>query len=507
MNNKPNIIMVLVDDLGYGDVSCFNPDSKIHTPNIDKLASEGMCFTDMHASSAVCTPSRYALMTGRYNWRSRLKYAAIPGTATPLIEDDRTTIGHIMQQSGYRTACVGKWHLGLGWQKQYPDTNLCDSMETPVSDRADFGIAYDKPILNGVNTRGFDYFFGMPASLDLPPYVFIENDKTESHPDITVGVPLQEFRNVGPQEACLQGPRAADFTFESAIPRCDDKVLSLVEEYAKAEQPFFIYYPTLAVHTPLVPTEAFAGKSIIGPYGDMVLQLDDFIGRLDTQLTASGIADNTIVIFTSDNGCSVEVDIPAMQALGHEPSYHFRGAKCDIWDGGHRVPYIVRWPQTIAPNTTCAATTCLVDTLATFAALNDISYPDDTAEDSVSNLALWKGSQEEVRDYTVHHSLFGMFAIRENEWKLEMCAGSGSNNPPFEGMQTQGMHPIQLYNMETDVGETTNVAQAHPEIVADLKQKLANCITSGRSTPGAPQENYPSERWPGIGWMHEEDGR
>ncbi len=498
---KPNIIMVFVDDLGYGDISCFNENSKVYTPNIDKLSKEGMSFTDMHATAAVCTPSRYSMLTGRYNWRSRLKNTAIPGTAEPLIEENRKTIGHIMQEAGYKTACVGKWHLGMGWQKNYEDTVFSDSMQAKVSDRADFGIAYDKPILNGPNEKGFDYFFGMPASIDLPPYVFIENNMAESYADITVGVELNDFRTEGPTKACLKGPRSKDFNFQEAIPRCDKKVLDLVEEYSKGEDPFFVFYPTLAVHTPLVPTDEFAGKSDIGPYGDMILQLDDFMGKLDCKLKNCGIYDDTIVIFTSDNGCSEEVDIPSLQAKGHFPSYHFRGAKCDIWDGGHRIPFIVRWKNEIKPNSIHDTTTCLVDMFATLAEIGEVSYGDENGEDSFSNLSLWKGSSLSVREHTIHHSLFGMFAIREGDWKLEMCAGSGSNNFPFEGMQTQGMYPIQLYNLAEDIAEKNNLAEQNPEIVQRLKNILAEYIKSGRSTQGQPQENYPCENWPGLHWL------
>ncbi len=498
---QPNIIFMLVDDLGYGDVSCFNPESKIHTPNMDALASQGLRMTDCHATSAVCSPSRYGLLTGRYNWRSRLKRTVLPGTAPSLIEEGRLTIAGLLQRAGYQTAAVGKWHLGMDWQKADPNTVFCDDVFAKVSTLPDWGIDYDKPIQNGPNAKGFDYFYGTTASLDQPPYVFIENDLPTAHPTKTLGV---ENCNHCLPDSMLQGeigPAAEDFEFETAVPRCDAKVLELIDEYAGGEKPFFIYYPSLAVHSPLSPAPEYQGKSGIGPYGDFVLQTDGFVGRLMDKLEENGIAEDTILIVTSDNGCSTSVDIPKLQAMGHFPSAQYRGAKADIWEGGHRIPFIVRWPGHIAANTTCGETTCLVDMMATFAELTGQTYGDDAGEDSVSNLSLWLGGQEPVREYTVHHSLFGNFSIRKENWKLEMCAGSGSFNYPVEGKDTADMPPVQLYDLAVDEGETTNVQDQHPEIVEELRTVLADYILRGRSTPGVSQDNYPCENWPGLEWM------
>ena len=502
---NPNVILVLIDDLGYGDVSCFNPQSKIPTPNLERLAQQGRRFNDCHASSAVCSPSRYALMTGRYNWRSRLKRTVLAGTAPHLIEDGRLTIAELMRRAGYRTACVGKWHLGMDWQKADPDTVLNDDVFNKVSPLPDWGLDYDKPIQNGPNAKGFDYFFGLTASLDQPPYVFLENDLPTCHPTKTLGDDDCNHSFPDSMYKGDRGPAAADFEFDTAVPRCDEKVLELVEEYAKGDQPFFLYYPSLAVHSPLAPAPEFKGKSAIGAYGDFVMQMDAFVGRLMDKLEETGIADDTILIFTSDNGCSTIADIPALQAQGHYPSAQYRGAKADIWEGGHRVPFIVRWPGHIPAGTTCGQTVCLVDMLATFAELTGQTYGDDAGEDSISDLPLWLGSDEPVREYTVHHSLFGCFSIRKGPWKLEMCAGSGSFNFPVEGKDTAGLPPVQLYDLEKDEGETVNVCEAHPDIVDELRTVLTEYIVTGRSTPGAPQENYPCENWPGLGWLQQAD--
>ena len=499
---NPNIILVLIDDLGYGDVSCFNPQSKIPTPNLERLAQQGRRFTDCHASSAVCSPSRYALMTGRYNWRSRLKRTVLAGTAPHLIEDRRLTIAELLRRAGYRTAAVGKWHLGMDWET-VGDTKLTIHMPEVDKRRDDLGLDYTKPIKNGPNAKGFDYYFGMAASLDQAPYMFIENDMAQAVPDCIIGSDDCDHASPGTEFLYDKGPAWSGFDLEQAVPTCDQKVLDLIDQWAGQEEPFFIYYPTLAVHGPLLPTNEFKGKSGLGAYGDFVLQVDAFIGRLEAKLDEKGIADNTIVVFTSDNGCSSIVGFEALAKHGHNPNYIFRGSKSDIWEGGHRVPMVIRWPGHIQPGTTCEQTMCLVDFFATFAQLTGQTYGDDAGEDSISDLPLWLGGDVAVREYTVHHSLFGCFSIRKGPWKLEMCAGSGSFNYPVEGKDTADMPPVQLYNLTEDEEEMVNVCDQHPDIVDELRTVLTQYIVTGRSTPGAPQENYPCENWPGLDWLQQ----
>lgn len=502
MSKRPNIILFLTDDLGYGDVSCMNPESKIHTGNIDRLAAGGMRFTDAHASSAVCSPSRYALLTGRYNWRSELKRMVLPGVSRALIEEGRETMASMLKKQGYRTACVGKWHLGMDWET-VDHTELTIHMPLVDKRRPDLGLDYDKPIKNGPNAKGFDYFFGMAASLDQAPYLFIENDRALAKPTRTIGSDACDHASPGTELLYDKGPAAADFDVRAAVPICDAKVLELVDSYAESEQPFFLYYPTLAVHGPLVPTDEYLGKSGIGLYGDFVLQVDGFIGKLMEKLDEKGIADNTIVIFTSDNGCSSIVDFRRLAELGHNPNYVFRGSKSDIWEGGHRIPLIIRWPEVIKPSGQCAQTMCLVDFFATFADITGFNIPDNAAEDSVSNLPLWRGSDKPIRTATVHHSFFGSFSIRKDGWKLEMCNGSGGGTLPNDSPAAQGLPPIQLYNLKDEIGETTNLWQEYPEKVEELRELLTDYIKSGRSTPGKPQENFPCESWPGLEWMTE----
>jgi len=500
MKKKPNIILVLIDDLGYGDLSCTNSDSKIRTKNIDRLGAEGMICTDAHASSAVCSPSRYALLTGRYNWRSRLKKTVLPGTSPPLIEEGRLTLPEMLKQCGYKTACVGKWHLGMDWATR-PEVQPSYELFDKISDRPDLGLDYTKPIKNGPNAKGFDYFFGMTASLDQAPYVFIENDLPQSYPTRIIGSEDCDHSMPSSMFLCDKGPASEDFDVKQAVPACDEKVLELIDGFAKQDEPFFLYYPSLAVHGPLVPADEYVGKSGIGAYGDFVLQVDGFVGKLMDKLEEKELADDTIVIFTSDNGCSTIVDFAALAKFGHHPSYHFRGAKADIWEGGHRIPYIIKWPEYIKPGSICDETFCLVDMFATFAEVNSYQYPDEAAEDSISVLSLFEGKKEPIRDYLVHHALFGYFSIRHKDWKLELCAGSGSFNYPVEGKDTEDMPPMQLYNLRDDIAEKTNLCNQYPEIVEELKAVLTNYITNGRSTPGKPQKNFPCENWPGLNWL------
>lgn len=503
MKQQPNVILFLVDDLGYGDVSCLNENSKIHTEHIDRLAQEGMRFTDAHSSSSVCTPSRYGILTGRYNWRSSLKRGVIPGYAPPLIEEGRMTLGSMFQRQGYQTAAVGKWHLGMDWACkdgfQLPRT-------IPEIDPDNMGVDFTGKIENGPLTRGFDYFYGMGGSLDQSPYVIVENDHAIHQPDHYVGTKGFEPFEKGAILEKDYGPCAPDFDFQQVVPMMHAKMLEMVETFAKNGKPFFLYAPTPAVHGPLLPTEEFVGKSGIGPYGDFVLQVDDFIGRLECKLAELGVADNTIIIFTSDNGCAPIVDPQGLhERTGHNPSYVYRGCKFDIWEGGHRVPLIVKWPGNIPQGVRCDETVCLVDFFATLADVTGFNYGDDAAEDSVSLLPLWKGGAEPVREATVHHSGSGKYSVRKGKWKLELCAGSGGVSAPAEGRDDlSGLPDVQLYDLTADIGERANVQGQHPEVVRELRDLLAGYIFAGRSTPGKTRKNEPAAGrvWPGLEWMN-----
>ncbi|MCC8152436.1 MAG: arylsulfatase [Lachnospiraceae bacterium] len=501
---KPNIILILTDDLGYGDLSCFNPDSKIRTEHIDAVAAEGLRNTDCHASSALCTPSRYGLLTGRYNWRSRLKRGVLPGQSSPLIEEGRETIGSFLQKQGYRTACVGKWHLGMNWTVK-DDYTLPETYEDPNGDqdKCAAGIDFTAPIADGPNTRGFDYFFGLPASLDQPPFVYIENDHVLTPPDHMIGV--RRLDRVGPsqQTEVEYGPAASGHDPAKVVPDMDAKVLSLVDDYAGKDQPFFIYYPTPAVHGPLLPAPEYQEKSGIGRYGDFVLQVDGFVGKLDEKLHEKGIADDTILIFTSDNGCSGIADYPTLKELGHNPSYIYRGKKSDIWEGGHRIPFIVRWPGHVPAGAERDQMTCLTDVFATIAEITGFTYGDDAGEDSFSALSVWEGGTEPIREDVMHHSVAN-YSLRRGKWKLEFCPGSGGMGPeakiPASGIPGDDT-PYQLYDLATDIREQNNLYGLRPEIEEELTRLAASYVKNGRTTPGKPQKNTECENWPGLEWM------
>lgn len=486
--NKPNLIYIFADDMGYGDVSCLNRDAQFKTACIDRLAAEGIRCTDAHSSSAVCTPSRYSVLTGRYNWRSVLKQGVTGGYSQSILEDGRLTIASMLREEGYRTACIGKWHLGLNWKLK--DGGFASTYQD--EDAVDFA----SPFTRGPLEHGFDYYFGISASLDMPPYVYLENDRAQT-------VPTVRFPGAQGQAMMRSGLMAEGFEAEAVLPELTERVETLIEKYSAEESPFFIYFPLPSPHTPIVPTEAFQGKSKTNGYGDFCLQVDDTVGRIMQALERNDLTENTIVVFTADNGCSPKADFEALAELGHHPSYVFRGHKADIYEGGHRVPCIIRWPLRIPADIQTEQTVCLGDLVATMADIVGYALPDDAAEDSVSNLPLWEGQIEQsIREATVHHSIDGSFSIRKGRWKLEMCPGSGGWSHPKPGSDEEAALPaIQLYDLSSDIGERSNVGEQHPDVVGELKTLLSDYIRNGRSTPGVPQLNTGPAHWPQLHWM------
>jgi arylsulfatase A-like enzyme len=479
MDELPNVVYILADDMGYGDVGCLNPQGKIPTPNMDRLGREGMIFTDAHSGSAVCTPTRYGVLTGRYSWRTSLKSGVYWGYSQPLIKEGRETVASLLKRHGYETACVGKWHLGLGWQAL---NSGADPSEKKSNTRPD----YTKPILNGPVDLGFDCFFGIPASLDMVPYVYVENDRVVEAPTETItGLEGYEFYR--------GGPAAPGFRHEEVLPMCTKKAVAFIERHAEArpDSPFFLYFPLSAPHTPILPTGEFKGKTGIGPYADFVHQCDWTVGRIMEVLERLGMAENTLFIVTSDNGCSPMANFEHLEEQGHDPSYHFRGHKADIFEGGHRIPYIARWPARVEAGSTYGHTICLTDLMATAAAIVGADLADNAGEDSVSTLPALLGiAKGPVREATVHHSINGSFSIRQGRWKLELCPGSGGWSDPKPGNAVEeGLPMIQLYDLSRDVGERENVQARHPDVVYRMIRLLEDYVERGRSTPGAPQKN------------------
>ncbi len=476
---SPNIVLLLCDDLGYGDIQCLNPDGKIATPNADRLAREGVIFTDAHSSSSVCTPTRYSLLTGRYNWRSRLKSGVLGGISRPLIEPEIKTIASVLQAHGYATACVGKWHLGLGWHSR-DDTPFKDEIEKGSEG---WQVDYARPFERGPNAVGFDYFFGISASLDMVPYTFLENDRVTQLPTVDAAFPMMLGRN--PNQTTRRGPAAASFDASDVLPAITKKSVALIEQWsadAKQGRPFFLYVPFASPHTPIVPVEAWRNKSGLNPYGDFVMQNDAAIGEILHALDEHNLTDNTLVIFTSDNGCSPQADFTELKNKGHHPSYQFRGHKADIFEGGHRVPFIARWPSGLPANVQCDALVGLQDTLATCADILDIELPESVGVDSFSWLPrVTQGNRDgAVRESLVHHSINGSFAIRRDRWKLCLCADSGGwSDPRPNTPQAQSLPSVQLYDLENDIAESQNLAHDRPDKVAELTAELEE-IRAGR---------------------------
>ncbi len=487
---KPNVVYILADDLGYGDLSCYNAGSKIRTPNLDRLAGEGMRFTDAHAPDAVCTPTRYGLLTGRYSFRSAMKAGVLPPWGEPLIEPDRLTVPGLLRRHGYATVCIGKWHLGWTW----PATNGQPASSTDGLGNVDFS----RPIADGPTTRGFESYFGVDVP-NYPPYCFIANDRTMGLPAVPALMYKGGFNR--------PGPMVAGWNLTNIMPELTRRAVRFIEEAAKAApaKPLFLYFPLTAPHYPVVPTAEFKGRSRAGDYGDFVTQVDGTVGNVLAALTRTGLATNTLVIFTSDNGPEcVEIEPGAydrMRAHGHHSMDGLRGVKRDAWEGGHRVPFLARWPGRIAGGATSAETICHVDLLATCAALVGAKLPPDAGEDSYNILPVLRGERLDrpVREATVLHSGSGKFAIRQGEWIL-IDARTGDDNgkrgePQWfrqERGYTTNQFAGELYNLHDDLSQSRNLYREKPEIVQRLKRLLEQYKSNGRSTPGPPRPNTPA---------------
>ena len=484
---KPNIIYVLADDLGYGDISSFNENGKIKTTHIDQLASEGIKFTDAHTSSAVCTPTRYGIITGRYNWRSRLKSGVLGGNSKALIPNSRTTVASMLKNQGYNTGFIGKWHLGWDWALKNNDSLGGEGWSAKDFNNIDFS----KPITNGPKDLGFNYSYGHSGSLDMAPYVYVENG-------IPTVVPDSVTQNTGKYSWWRKGPTSKDFIHDDVTPNFFRRSFKYITKKAKEENPFFLYLALPSPHTPILPTQEWQDKSKLNPYGDFILMIDSYIGQLTKTIKEAGIEDNTIVIFTSDNGCSPQADYKILKTKNHDPSYVYRGHKADIFEGGHRVPFIVKWPKKINKGITSNETICTTDLMATCAEITGYKLSNNEAEDSYSLMPIFnqKKLNKPFREATVHHSINGSFAIRKDQWKLIMCAGSGgwSFPKPNNKAVLDTLPKYQLYNLKQDPSETNNLIALNSEKVNELKSLLTKYIKQGRSTPGELQKNDALER-------------
>jgi arylsulfatase A-like enzyme len=454
---RPNVVYVLADDLGWGDLGCYNNQSAVPTPNANRLAQQGIRFTDMHSPSAVCTPTRYGILTGRYCWRSQLKKGVLWGYSPNLIEEGRTTVPSMLKAQGYYTAGLGKWHLGLG-----------------NSEKTD----YTKPLRPGPIDHGFDYYFGIPASLDMDPYLYFENDRVVEQPT------AHTDGSKSPRGVFWRaGGIAPHMQLEQVLPTLTDKAVGFLRDRAqKPAQPFFLYLALTAPHTPWLPLSAWKGRSNAGDYGDFVAQVDDTVGRVMQALDQNGLTKNTLLIVTSDNGADWKPEDKAR--FPHRANANWRGEKADIWDAGHRIPFLARWPGHIVPGTTSDELGCLTDLMGTTADILGVKLPNNAGEDSYSLLpALLHKNTKPIREAVVHHSNLGVFAIRQGDWKLELGLGSGGFSAPQHIEPKPGGPQGQLYNLREDPTEEDSLWLRRPEVVARLKALLEKYQRQGYSRP------------------------
>ncbi len=468
----PNIVFIMADDMGYGDVGCYNSESKIPTPNMNKLASEGVLFTDAHSPASVCTPSRYGLLTGRYSWRTRLKKGVILGyDEVPLIEKDRPTLASLLKQKGYNSACIGKWHLGLNWQTKNGyilQDDLNNGKEySGVFKMNEDNIDFTKPISGGPLELGFDYFFGtLGCSTSDLPYCFIENNRTVGIPSVLIPEKMNKLPGV------VKGLMVPDWSEEKVDLEFTKKAIEFIDNTQKlnTKKPFFLYLALSSPHIPFLPPDFAKGKSDEGPRGDLVTVVDWSVGKIMETIDKYNLSDNTLIIVTSDNG-------PKRGANGHRSAGLFKGYKGKIWEGGHRVPFIAKWPGKIAPGTLSHQVISLTDMFDTFSDLAKIETPTTGGEDSYNVLpALYgKDMQNADKQIRIFHSASGRFAIRKGKWKLiEDEANGHDSRANSDASKSMG----ELYDLVSDPYEKINLWERKPQVVIELTELLSQCKTT-----------------------------
>ena len=498
-SGHPNIVFILADDLGYGDVSCYNPESKVQTPNLDRLASEGIMFTDAHSPSTVCTPTRYSIMTGRMQFRTGYPgtFSAIGGPN--LISRNRLTLPGMLQKKGYETALFGKWHIGVTFLDKNGEAIYKQELRegdtfTSGNKLAVEGVKqidYSRAVPDAPIYSGFDHFYGTVASPGTSwQYAFMDGDRIPVPPTRLLNrdkLPNHEWGF-----DCRIGMIAPNFNHEELDMVFLEKSLNFLDNHKKRspDKPFFLFHSFQAVHLPSFAAKQFKGKSSAGPHGDFIVQLDYIVGQLLEKIDKLGLTDNTLVIVTSDNGPEVGTVVKMREKYQHDGARPWRGFKRDNWEGGHRVPMIARWPGKIKAGRAENRTVCLTDIMATTAAIVGAKLPHDAAEDSYNILPiLLDESSEEIRHFTLHQTGSLDLAIRKGDWKYLDHSGSGGNNygagflKNYKLSEMVPKAPGQLYNLKDDPGETKNLYLEFPEVVGEMKAMLAVFKESGRSAP------------------------
>lgn len=478
----PNIVIIYADDMGYGDLGIQNPDSKIPTPNLDRLASEGMRFTDGHSSSGICTPSRYALLTGRYHWRKF--HGIVQSFGPPSFDEERLTMPEMLKQKGYATACIGKWHLGWNWNFKAEPSGRKILWNREVHYYLPEEIDWEKPITGGPLSHGFDYYFGDDVP-NFPPYTWIENEHVITVPTL----PLTETPETseGSWEA-RPGPMAEGWTLDAVMPTLTGKAVEYIQSRKGKEEPFFLYFPWTSPHAPIVPTKEFQGTTDAGGYGDFMHQSDWTAGQVLQALEENGFTENTIVIFTADNGPE-RYAYDRIRNYNHFSAGPLRGLKRDTWEGGHRVPFVIKWPGVIEAGSVSDEVINQVDLMATLAEIAGFELPDEAAEDSYNLLPHLKGepNTKNIREATVQNTFKDRYAIRKGDWVLiDSKSGMHSQVPGWFNEQfgySENMFEGELYNLKEDISQKNNLYPEYPEKVAELKALLEKYKASGRSVP------------------------
>lgn len=477
--SRPNIIYILADDMGYGDLKSMNPESKIPTPNMDKLAHGGIHFTDYHTCSAVSTPTRYGILTGRYAFRTRLKQGVLWGYSPSLIEPGRITVASLLKEKGYNTACIGKWHLGLDWAKKDPSREIPD-VQGNYEVLKDFqdNVDYSKAAKGGPQDHGFDYSFIIPASLDMSPYLYLLNGKAVEEPAGYTEGKDQNRDGRGLFWRC--GKVSPDFDFDKILPTFIDSACQYINDHGNKGNPFFLYLALPAPHTPWLPVKEYIGCSGAGRYGDFVAMVDDMIGKVLKTLDNLKINKRTLIIVTSDNGADWRPS--DIEEYGHRANYNYKGRKADIYEAGHRVPFIARWEGVIPAGIKSDEVMCSTDLLATLAGLLNKTLPDSAGEDSYNLWPVFIGKANVTpRETIIHHSEQGFFSIRKGNWKFTPYLGSGGFSEPVLVVPKEGEARGTLYNLENDIQEKNNLYKEYPEIVEDLNLLLERHKKQGNS--------------------------
>ncbi len=474
-SSPPNVLILYADDLGFGDLSCQNPRSAIPTPHLDRLAAEGIRFTDGHSSSGICTPSRYALLTGRHHWRDF--HGIVNAFGPSAFKPGQLTMPEMLRSKGYRTACIGKWHLGWDWE--------AIRLSGPKKQYGPADFDWSRPIPGGPLDHGFDHYFG-DSVINFPPYAWIEDDKLVAPPDTMMDTDLWKPIKEGNWE-CRPGPMVSDWDPYQVLPTLAQKGVEYLEAQMEADEPFFLYFAFPCPHAPIIPNDEFDGKSQAGPYGDFVVQTDHVVGQLLAALERAGAADNTIVVFTADNGPE-RYAYRRDERFNHWSAAPFRGLKRDIYEGGHHVPFLVRWPGVVKPGRVSEALVSQVDLMATLASVVGYELPRDAAHDSHDMLPILRGESDSVRNHHVHNTREGSYAIRSEGWLLvDDKTGYVSRVDPSwlrrHDYPEDDDAKVELYDLGNDPGQRHNLASTHPDVVERLREKLQTIQDQGHSAP------------------------